>query len=53
MKSTIYFIYLLIGLFISTFAKTDVPHNFVDGVIIRVEEMSVDFKSSWLSFCKL
>ena len=43
MKSTIYFAYLLIGLFISTFAWTDVPHTFEDGEIIRAEEMNENF----------
>ena len=43
MKSTIYFTYLLLGLFISTFAWTDVPHIFEDGEIIRAEEMNENF----------
>lgn len=45
MKSTIYFTYLLLGLFISTFAWTDVPHIFEDGEIIRAEEMNENFEA--------
>ena len=45
MKSTIYFTYLLLGLFISGFAWTDVPHIFEDGEIIRAEEMNENFEA--------
>ena len=45
MKSTIYFTYLLIGLFISAFAWPDVPHIFEDGEIIRAEEMNENFEA--------
>ena len=45
MKSTIYFTYLLLGLFISAFAWPDVPHIFEDGEIIRAEEMNENFEA--------